>query len=38
MNDRVQTINQAGYGQGASLVERNRVLRNTYWVMRLSSP
>ena len=36
MNDRVQTINQAGYGQGASLVERNRVLRNTYWLLALS--
>ncbi|MBE2263228.1 MAG: Bax inhibitor-1/YccA family protein [Burkholderiaceae bacterium] len=36
MNDRVQTINPAGYGQGASLVERNRVLRNTYWLLALS--
>ena len=37
MNDRVQTIDQGmGYGQATSQVERNRVLRNTYWLLALS--
>ena len=37
MNDRVQTIDQgAGYGPIASQGERNRVLRNTYWLLALS--
>lgn len=37
MNEQVQTINQAGgYGQVLSPVERNKVLRNTYWLLALS--
>ncbi len=38
MNDRVQTIDDlgAGYGQVTSQGERNRVLRNTYWLLALS--
>jgi modulator of FtsH protease len=37
MNDRVQTIDQGtGFGQVASQVERNKVLRNTYWLLALS--
>jgi modulator of FtsH protease len=34
MNDQVQTIEQ--YGAVASAVERNKVLRNTYWLLALS--
>jgi len=37
MNDRVQTFDQsAGYGQGISALQRNKVLRNTYWLLALS--
>ncbi|MES2423620.1 MAG: Bax inhibitor-1/YccA family protein [Pseudomonadota bacterium] len=37
MNDRVQTIDtSAGYGYAVSQAERNRVLRNTYWLLALS--
>ena len=37
MNDRVQTIDtRAGYGQGVSALQRNKVLRNTYWLLALS--
>ena len=37
MNDRVQTIDQtAGYGYGVSADQRNKVLRNTYWLLALS--
>ncbi len=37
MNDRVQTFDQsAGYGQGISAQQRNKVLRNTYWLLALS--
>ena len=37
MNDRVQTIHQgAAYGQGVSAQQRNKVLRNTYWLLALS--
>jgi modulator of FtsH protease len=37
MNDRVQTIDtSAGYGYAVSQEERNRVLRNTYWLLALS--
>ena len=37
MSDHVQTIEQgAGYGQIASLEQRNKVLRNTYWLLALS--
>jgi modulator of FtsH protease len=33
MNDQVQTID---YGYASTAVERNRVLRNTYWLLALS--
>ncbi len=37
MNDRVQTYDSiAGYGQGISAQQRNKVLRNTYWLLALS--
>ena len=37
MNDRVQTFGRsAGYGQGISAQQRNKVLRNTYWLLALS--
>ena len=37
MNEQVQTIDQiGGYGQSSSLAERNKVLRNTYWLLALS--
>ncbi|MDP2371540.1 Bax inhibitor-1/YccA family protein [Rhodoferax sp.] len=37
MSDHVQTIEQgAGYGQVASVEQRNKVLRNTYWLLALS--
>ncbi len=37
MNDRVQTFGQSvGYGQGLSAQQRNKVLRNTYWLLALS--
>ena len=37
MNDRVQTIDQtSGYGYGVSAEQRNKVLRNTYWLLALS--
>ena len=37
MNDRVQTIDHAtGYGYGVSAEQRNKVLRNTYWLLALS--
>jgi modulator of FtsH protease len=37
MNDRVQTIdNSAAYGYGVSAQQRNKVLRNTYWLLALS--
>jgi modulator of FtsH protease len=37
MNDRVQTIDpSAGYGQDVSAEQRNKVLRNTYWLLALS--
>ena len=37
MTEQVQTIDQGtGFGTGASLVERNKVLRNTYWLLALS--
>jgi modulator of FtsH protease len=35
MTDQVQTISTGDYGQ-AALAERNRVLRNTYWLLALS--
>ncbi len=37
MNDRVQTINQGSdLGYGVSTAQRNKVLRNTYWLLALS--
>ncbi len=35
MTDQVQTIDQ-GLGYSTSVVERNKVLRNTYWLLALS--
>jgi modulator of FtsH protease len=36
MTDQVQTVNNAGYGDVAALQERNKVLRNTYWLLAIS--
>jgi modulator of FtsH protease len=37
MNDRVQSLNHgATYGDGVSAQQRNKVLRNTYWLLALS--
>jgi modulator of FtsH protease len=36
MTDQVQTISTGDYGQAASVAQRNRVLRNTYWLLALS--
>ncbi len=36
MNEQVQTIESAGFGQVLSQAERNKVLRNTYWLLALS--
>ena len=39
MNDRVQTIDQNAFGRGAAVAspaERNKVMRNTYWLLALS--
>ena len=36
MTDNVQTLNPAGYSTIASPEQRNRVLRNTYWLLALS--
>jgi modulator of FtsH protease len=37
MNDQVQTIDQAaGYGYITSQEQRNKVMRNTYWLLALS--
>jgi len=36
MSDQVQTVYSPGYGTAASLEQRNRVLRNTYWLLALS--
>ena len=35
MNDRVQTIDTS-FGYGVSAEQRNKVLRNTYWLLALS--
>lgn len=35
MNDNIQTIDQ-GYGNGALAAQRNKVLRNTYWLLAFS--
>ena len=36
MNDRLQPVFAGGAGSGALTGERNRVLRNTYWLLALS--
>jgi modulator of FtsH protease len=36
MNDRVTTLPSADYGYGISQEQRNKVLRNTYWLLALS--
>ncbi|MDB5857966.1 MAG: inhibitor (BI)/YccA family protein [Ramlibacter sp.] len=36
MNDRVETVQTLGYGDVQSLEQRNKVLRNTYWLLALS--
>jgi len=36
MNDRVDTVQTLGYGGVQSLEQRNKVLRNTYWLLALS--
>jgi modulator of FtsH protease len=36
VNDQVRTYDNAGYGYAVSQEERNKVLRNTYWLLALS--
>ena len=36
MNDPVQTLPGYGYGTATTLEQRNKVLRNTYWLLALS--
>ncbi|MDO8456447.1 MAG: Bax inhibitor-1/YccA family protein [Burkholderiaceae bacterium] len=36
MTEQVHTINTSGFGTGIAQQERNRVLRNTYWLLTLS--
>jgi modulator of FtsH protease len=36
MNERVETFQDVGYGDVQSLEQRNKVLRNTYWLLALS--
>ena len=36
MTDHVRTFDPAGYGSASSLEQRNKVLRNTYWLLALS--
>jgi modulator of FtsH protease len=36
MNDRIETVQTLGYGDVQSLEQRNKVLRNTYWLLALS--
>jgi modulator of FtsH protease len=36
MNDRIQTVSTLDYGATTSVEERNKVLRNTYWLLALS--
>jgi modulator of FtsH protease len=36
MNDPIQSVPSYGYGTVTSLEQRNRVLRNTYWLLALS--
>jgi modulator of FtsH protease len=36
MNDQVHALDATGFGTGVNLESRNRVLRNTYWLLALS--
>jgi modulator of FtsH protease len=36
MSDPIQTVSNYGYGSATALQQRNRVLRNTYWLLALS--
>jgi len=36
MNDPIRTVPAYGYGTASALQERNKVLRNTYWLLALS--
>jgi modulator of FtsH protease len=36
MSDPIQTVPAYGYGSALSIEERNKVLRNTYWLLALS--
>lgn len=36
MNEPVQTVPSYGYGAAATLEQRNKVMRNTYWLLALS--
>ncbi|XAH25698.1 Bax inhibitor-1/YccA family protein [Xylophilus sp. GW821-FHT01B05] len=36
MNDQLQTIGRTGYGYDVSQEQRQRVMRNTYWLLALS--
>jgi modulator of FtsH protease len=36
MNDPIQTVSSYGYGASLSLEQRNRVMRNTYWLLAMS--
>jgi modulator of FtsH protease len=36
MEEQVQTYGQTGFGRAMTSVERNKVLRNTYWLLALS--
>jgi modulator of FtsH protease len=36
MSEQVQTYGQTGFGSALSAAERNKVLRNTYWLLALS--
>ena len=36
MNDPIQTVPAYGYGAATTLEQRNKVLRNTYWLLALS--
>ena len=36
MSEQVQTLETSGFGQALSQAQRNKVLRNTYWLLALS--
>ena len=36
MNEPIQTVPSYGYGSALSIEQRNKVLRNTYWLLALS--